>query len=215
LLAKLHVSEGKRHEAKEMLRHSLDEAAPRADALALLARLAEEDEQLNEAERLYRLGAEKFPHATRWLESLSRIYLESSEPRKLRDVLARLAEIESDDFAVRKKLLELSLEADDLGDAVRWGTEAYRIDVMDAEVHAMLGDAFSRKQQFGRAVGELETAVELTPGRADWQVALAENYLHAGSRQHAIEILNKTLSENPDHQRARTLLDKVLPRPKS
>jgi cytochrome c-type biogenesis protein CcmH/NrfG len=209
VLAKLCLSGEDRQQAKLLLRQSLDEQKPDFDALTLLASLTEMDGEREEAERLCRLGVERFPLASQWLKSLSRIYLKSDERRKLSEVLALLAEMEGDDFALRKKLLQLCAEAGDLEDAVRWGIEAYQIDVTDAEVHATLGDVYARKTQYDRSTQEYATAVRLSPKRVDWQLALAENCLHADDRQRAMETVHMLLEQQPGHQGATRLLKKI------
>ena len=92
-------------------------------------------------------------------------------------------------------------------------TEAYQIDVMDADVHALLGDVFSRQQRYRQAVQEYATAVELSPDQVDWQVALADACVHEGDLHRAGKIIEELLRKHPEHQAARTLLDEIRPQP--
>ncbi len=213
VLAKLQLLAGDETGTVEILQQSLDEQAPLEDALALLASLAEKNGEYDEAERLCRLGTERFPLSNGWLKSLSRIYLKSDEPRKLKDALAKLARMDGDDLVIRKKLLQLCVDAGDLDGAVRWGTEAYQIDVMDAEVHALLGNVYSSQKRYRLAVREYATAVELLPEQTEWEFAWAENCLHAGDADRAVDIIQGLLTRHPEHQAAKTLLERIRERP--
>lgn len=125
-------------------------------------------------------AAASTPRNMQQLKSLAAVYLRTGEKSKLRDALRRLADFDYDNWLYRKKLLEQAIEAGDFEDAVRWATETLQIDVNDAEVHALLGQAFGAREQYSQAIEELETAVRLVPQQADWRASLAEMYLQAG-----------------------------------
>jgi cellulose synthase operon protein C len=175
----------------------LGERVPEEDALALEAGLKLKRGELAEAEELCRLGAERYPHSDRWLKSLASVYLRTGEKTKLRDTLRRLSDFDYDNWLYRKKLLELAIEAGDFEDAVRWATETLQIDVNDAEVHALLGQALGAREQYSRAIEELETAVSLVPQQADWRASLAEMYLQAGRTEQAGRTPDRDSRENP------------------
>ena len=149
-----------------------------------------------EAEKLCRLGADRYPHSDRWLKSLAGVYLQTGEKTKLRDTLRRLSEFDYDNWLYRKKLLELAIEAADYEDAVRWATETLQIDVNDAEVHALLGQAFGAREYCSRAIEELETAVSLVPQQVDWRASLAGLYLQAGRTEQAGRTPDRDSREN-------------------
>ncbi len=163
----------------------LGQRGPEEDALARQAGLTLKSGELAWAEELCRQGAERYPHSDRWLKSLAGVYLRTGEKSKLRDTLRRLADFDYDHWLYRKKLLELAIEAGDFEDAVRWATETLQIDVNDAEVHALLGQALGARKQYSRAIEELETAVNLVPQQAEWRASLAEMYLQAGRTEQA------------------------------
>ena len=175
----------------------LGQRVPQEDALAREAGLTLKRGELAEAEKLCRLGAERYPHSDRWLKSLAGVYLRTGEKSKLRDTLRRLADFDYDNWLYRKKLLEQAIEAGDFEDAVRWATETLQIDVNDAEVHALLGQAFGAREQYSRAIEELETAVSLVPQRADWRASLAEMHLQAGRSEQAGRKPDRDSRENP------------------
>jgi Flp pilus assembly protein TadD len=107
-----------------------------------------------------------------------------------------LADFDYDNWLYRKKLLELAIEAGDFEDAVRWATETLQIDANDAEVHALLGQAFGAREQYSRAIEELETAVSLVPQQVDWRASLAEMYLRTGRTEQAGRTPDRDSREN-------------------
>jgi len=207
VLARLHLSIGDVGQARELLEQVLDEQDPQENALGLLAALELKAEEFDEAERLYRLGAERYPNSARWLKSLARVHLQSDNKQKLTEALSRLAEMEYDNVIIRKKLLELAIEAEDFGDAVQWANQVLHIDVMDADVHAMLARALGQQKSCQRAIEEYETAIKLSPERTDWRYSLAEALIRADLKEKAIAVLEEVLSRKPDHAEARRLLD--------
>ena len=209
VLARLELAAGNVEDAIQLLQKSLDEQSPQPDALALLAGLKRKGGDAAEAQRLYRLGAERYPHADKWEKSLASVYLETGEKRRLRDSLRRLAESDHDNWVFRKKLLELALEAEDFEDAIRWGTEALQIDVTDAEVHAQLGKALGASEKFVPAIEELLTAVELAPQQVDWQLELANVCLRAGRTKQAVQVLKELLAKYPNLEAAKRLLKRA------
>jgi tetratricopeptide (TPR) repeat protein len=209
VLARLELAAGDAQHAIRLLQKSLDEQSPQEDALALLAGLKMKGGESAEAERLYRLGAERYPHTDKWEKSLASVYLQTGEKRKLRDSLRRLAELDHDGWVFRKKLLELAIEAQDFEDAIRWGTEALQIDVTDAEVHALLGRALGSREKYDRAIHELQTAVELAPQEVDWRLALADVCLRAGRKEQAVQVLKELLAEYPHQEQAKQLLKRA------
>lgn len=209
VLARLELAAGNVRRAIPLLQESLDEQAPQEDALALLAGLKMKTGDAAEAARLYRLGAERWPHANNWQKSLAGVYLQTAEKRELRDCLRRLAQSDQDNWVFRKKLLELAVESQDFEDAVHWGTEALQIDVTDAEVHAHLGKSLDARGDFAPAIAELQTAVKLAPQQIDWQLALAEVCLRAGRSSQAVQVLRDLLAKNPHHKEAQRLLERA------
>lgn len=165
-----------------------------------------------EFEKAYRAHVDRIlselpdPHADRREKSQAGVYLQTGEKRKLRDSLRRLAETDPDNWVFRKKLLELAIEAEEFEDAVRWGTGALHIDVMDAEVHALLGRALGAREKHERAIEELQTAVRLAPQEVAWRLTLADVSLRAGRKEQAVQVLKELLAEYPGQEEAKQLL---------
>jgi len=211
VLARLYLSIGDTERAVEMLEESVDEESPQENALGLLAGLRLKAGELAEAERLYELGAKEFPASSSWPKSLARVYLKTGDKDKLKQSLSKLAETDYDNVIVCKKLLELSIEAEEFDAAVRWANQSFHINVMDAEVHAMLAQVLSRQEKHGQAVREYETALRLSPERDEWRYPLAESCARAGMNEKATTVLEELLSREPDHAEAKTLLKELSP----
>ena len=173
VFARLQMTIGDADGAVALLEKALDEANPHQDHLALLAGLKLKQGDSAAAERLYALGQRRFPASDRWLKGLARLYLQTAKPEKLRPILVQLAEIEQDSMVIRKKLAELALEAKDWEAAQKWGDEALRLDLQDAEVHALVGAARLNQGQFAAAAEELEIAVKLEGNHPQWRLSWA------------------------------------------
>jgi len=211
VLARLYLSIGDTKQAIEILEESLDDDSPQENALGLLAGLKFKAGDMVQAERLYGVGAKKFPNSTNWIKSLARVYLKTGDKDKLKQTLCKLAETDYDNVVYRKKLLELSIEAEDFDAAGRWANQALHVNVMDADVHAMFAQVLSRQENHGDAVREYETAIRLTPERDEWRYPLAEACMRAGMNEKAVTVLEELLSREPDHAEAKKLLGELSP----
>ena len=94
---------------------------------------------------------------------MAKVYLAQGNDAKLAEVLARLAVLDPDDLPMRKKLAQLALSGKDFTAATHWVREALHIDVVDVDVHRMLGEACMARQEFAPAAEEYEVAVRLDP----------------------------------------------------
>ncbi len=210
VVARLYLSIGDVDPAMKLLEETLDEEQPQVNHLGLLAGLKLRAEQHDEAERLYLLGADKHPHASKWLKALVRVYL-GSDDEKLAEVLRKLAELETDNVTIRKKLAQLALDAKRFNEAAGWANQAVQINVMDGEVHAMLAAAYRGLKNPLRSLSAAETAVRIAPDRIEWQVELARTYIEAEQTNKAKSILKKILRLEPDHAVAQKMLESLNP----
>ena len=64
------------------------------------------------------------PDEIRWVKSLARVFLLSKQEQPLVPVLERLAELDADDVAVRKKLADLAVKRKDYATASTWSRRA-------------------------------------------------------------------------------------------
>jgi predicted Zn-dependent protease len=159
VMARIHLDSGDIEAAIAILEESLDAETPDLRVVVLLAELQLENQNFDQAERLYRIGQRCQPDADLWPKSLARVYLKSGNPRKLTQVLDRLTRMEYDNLLLRKKLLDLARTEGDAGEIRRWAESVLQIDVADTEAHAALagltsGDGDSAALGNSGAVGD-------------------------------------------------------------
>ncbi|MBI2824829.1 MAG: tetratricopeptide repeat protein [Planctomycetia bacterium] len=205
VLARVRLVVGENAAALKLLADHLDRQNPDPNLLNLLAGLKLKAEEFDTAAELYALGEKRNPADAAWLRSLARVYLAQKNDVKLTEVLSRLAPLDADDLPVRKKLAQLALAAGDFAAAARWSREALFIDVMDVDVHRMLGEARAGAREFGPAADEYEVAVKLSPKEVSLQLALAESCAKAGRKKRAQAALEKVLELEPGNTRATAL----------
>ena len=185
-------------EALAYLEPALDRQNPNPTLLRLLAKLKLEESDYETAEELFELGAIRDPDGAEWLRGLFVVYTKTDQAEKLEAVLRRLAELEFEDAGPRKKLAQLLLERNDFSGAVHFGKLALEIDVMDAEVHQVLGTAYAGLKQSVKAISEFETAIELNAEDESSVLAVAKLQIEAKRPADAKRILDQYLEQNPD-----------------
>lgn len=158
--------------AVERLVAGWDEAKPHSEVLALLARLRLDAEENEEAARLYEIGSRLYPGEDRWWNGLAVALWRLDDPQRLRPVLEVAAARDFDNPAVRKKLAQMALAEQRYDEALRWGTDALYIDILDPEVHRLLADAHIALNDPTRASRELNILLELDPDNAEARTRL-------------------------------------------
>lgn len=211
VLARVHLVVGENEQALKLLEGALDRDAPQENLLNLLAGLKLKAEQYDEAAALYQLGAVHEPSNSQWIKSLARVYLTAGNDDKLREVLPKLADLDADDFVVRKKLAQLGETSKDSAATIRWAREAIHIDVMDAEIHEMLAAALALTKESVAAAEEYETAVKLEPKDPELRLALAQAYIDAKQPSAARKTLIALLELSPENEAAKKLLEGLKP----
>jgi tetratricopeptide (TPR) repeat protein len=166
VMAAVALNQNFEEEATRLLVAGLDESAPHADVLASLARLRREDDKLEEAARLYRIGTERFPGENRYWNGLAITLWKTEDSETLRPVLETIAGRDFDNVAVRKRLGQIAQQAGRLEEAVRWGEDALCIDIEDAEVHKLLAECYEKLDQRELAAEAWQAVLELTPDDA-------------------------------------------------
>jgi len=209
VLARLYLSIGDTAKAVELLESAYEATGPQKNLVALLAALKYKAKQYDEAAALYGQAAERDPENPRWLRLLARVYLKTGETRRLTGVLTRLAEMDADDFLVRKKLAQLALAREDYPRVVNWARDAMHVDVLDAQVHRMLGQALVATADPGKAISAFETAVELAPDEGALRMALADACMQAQETEKARRVLEDLLTRQPDYPGADVLLESL------
>jgi tetratricopeptide (TPR) repeat protein len=209
VLASVHAREGRAPQALEVLRNAFDPQAPDAEMLDLFATLAIQAGDDAEAERLLRLGQERFPEVATWRRGLAKLYRKVGQKEKLRATLSELAEADPDDLDARQELAQLALDRADFPSAVGWAEEALHVDVANASAHAVLGRGLMGCHRPAPAIDEFETAVGLEPTRLEWRWALAEACVAAKKPERARRALDELLARDRQYPGARALRDRL------
>ncbi|HWE37448.1 MAG TPA: tetratricopeptide repeat protein [Isosphaeraceae bacterium] len=200
--------------ALEVLQPALDRDKPDERVLDFLAELEMKAGRLDEAESLYELGRKDDPLSTRWLAGLARVHLRKKQADKFRADLIKIAENEADSLEVRQTLAKSFLDAKNFEQAERWATDCLYIQVYDANIHALLGDALLGQKKYAGAAEELQTALELRVRKPDdVKVRLARAQAGMGKRDDARATLDAILKRDPDHPAAKALREELFGKP--
>ncbi|MDB5388688.1 MAG: tetratricopeptide repeat protein [Planctomycetaceae bacterium] len=191
--------------AVKYLEPALDGKNPNPTVLRLLAKLKTEQGDFVRAAELFELGAQHDPDGAEWLKGLFVAYTKTEQKEKCEAVLRRLVDLAFEDAAPRKKLAQLLLERNDFAGVVQFGRLALQIDVMDAEVHQVLGKAYAGLKQEEKAISELEAAIELNSEDQVSVLALAKLLIELKRQPEAKNVLAKFLEKTPDSEAAQEL----------
>jgi Tfp pilus assembly protein PilF len=183
VLARLRLASGETASARELLQRYLDEASPHPRVLALAAELSFRLGDHDEAERLYRLGTDRFPYELDWTRGVARVLLAKRDEHQLAHVLTQVAAFEPDNPTVASKLVQLALKRQDWQATATWANRVLQIDVMNAPAHAQLAEALAGQGDAARAIEQYQTALRLRPEQTSWQVALSR-LLGEAERRH-------------------------------
>jgi predicted Zn-dependent protease len=124
-----------------------------------------------------------------------------------------LAAADREDLAIRKRLVQMAVDAKDYVAAERWATEGIEIDVMDADLHRVVAESAAKRHNYTEAIEEYETAVELRPDDVKLQLALAETLVQAKQTGKAREVLKRLLKQSPECPGAKKLLESITNTP--
>jgi tetratricopeptide (TPR) repeat protein len=150
-----------------------------------------------------------FPYHSDWWKGIAAAAKQSGETQKRREALITLTRIEADDPAPRKALAEMALADGDYDDAYKYGRMTIHIDVLDAEVHRILGASLLGLKQYPRAITEFETGLELKPGDVELQLGLAETLIATERKSDARKLIDKVLSKDADNEKAKRLASMI------
>ena len=109
----------------------------------------------------------------------------------------------------QKALAEMALLENNFEAAQKYAKLTLHIDVLDAEVHRILGEACKGLKDNKRAIEELETALELKPKEVDIQLGLAEAYLAVDRNGDAKKLIDEVLKKDAGKERAKELSGRV------
>jgi tetratricopeptide (TPR) repeat protein len=209
VLVRLRMRAGESDTIVPVLENALDRDKPQTNLLALLAGLKLKAEAFDDAAALYELGRQKYPGDKQWTQALARVYLVSGQNGKLASVLSELAEADAESATVRKKLAQLAFAAKDWAQAERWAREAIYIDVKDAEMHRIQGEALAAQGKNSTAIESFQVALRLDERNVPARVGLVRAYAGTEQREKArveLEALERIAPEDESVEELKQML---------
>ena len=207
--ASMLVRDEKFDEALEVLEPALDKEHPHRRVLELLMRIRLKLKDSDEALELCELGKKHLPYNSDWWKGTAAAAKMAGDTEKRREALKTLTRIEADDPAPRKGLAEMALADDNFDDAYKYARMTLHIDVLDADVHRLLGAALAGKKEHLRAITEYETALELKPEDPLLQLELADVLIAANRKPDARKLVDKILEKDAGNSAAKRLLKQL------
>jgi cellulose synthase operon protein C len=209
VLARLEADEHQYSQAIARLNPLLDRSAPQREIALTLIRLKLLDEKPAEAVELAKLASRHFPAQPEFLQGLAAAYAQLDDAEHLAQVLAQLCELSPDDPAPRRALADLALKQKRYKDAIREAKSGLQVDVLDAQIHRALGEAYLGVHQPQQALAELEAAAELKPKDDDVELVLAKALVAVGHKAEARTHFQAILDRDAKNTEARTELDSL------
>jgi predicted Zn-dependent protease len=207
VLSRLDAEDQKYSAGIARLEPLLDRAAPHAEILMTLAKLNLLDDKPQQAAELCELGVKYYPWQADFVRGLAAAEGQLGDEKRVAEALTQLCELAPDDAAPRKRLAELALKQQRFGDAIRLAKSALYVDVLDAEIHRDLGEAYLGAKQIKQALAELEAAADLKPNDADVELSLAKALSTAGRAPEARKRLQGILDRDGKNTAARAAID--------
>lgn len=165
--ARLLLRERKEDAALEKMLKAFVPDAPHPAIVGLLGRFYLEDKQFDKAAAVFEAGLKQYPKERGWIRALALANLRLDRKDTLPELMQLVAEHDFDDAGSRKWLLANAVEHERWEDAIRWGTQAWHIDVRDAKTHRLLGQAYLHVSDPAKARRHLEVALALDPDDAE------------------------------------------------
>ena len=161
VLAQLELRSEDEDAAEKILETALNRDKPNSELLETLAKLKLRLEKYDDAAKLYQIGQEKFPGRSEWLKGLATLLVKTGKNKELKPVLEKLAEIDPDDVAIRKKLTKIAFDDKNFPDTIKYGRLTLQVDVLDAETHKMLAQAYRATEKHAKAAEEWDVASQV------------------------------------------------------
>lgn len=149
--------------AMELLEPAFDAENPHPEILPRLARLKLDDQQNEDAARIYEIGTQHWPLEDSFWNGLAIALWRLDETERLEPVLKRIVPRDYDNASIRKKLAEIAFADDRFDKAADWAQQALYIDMTDPEVHLLLARSCLKLERPEQAERELRVVLELEP----------------------------------------------------
>ncbi|MEK6261803.1 MAG: tetratricopeptide repeat protein [Planctomycetota bacterium] len=201
------LRDDKPDEAAKVLEPALNQEHPNQHLLELFLRVRLRQKLPDEAFALCELGQQHFPDNSDWWKGTAAAAKLTGDKTRRREALEKLVYLEADDPAPRKALSEMALADGNFDESFKYAKLTLHIDVLDADVHRLLGESLRGLKQYPRAIAEFETALELKPKDPDLQIHLAETFLSSDRKADAQKLVDEVLKQKPDHEAAKKLME--------
>jgi tetratricopeptide (TPR) repeat protein len=205
VLTLLLLRDEKFDDAAKILEPALNREHPNKHIVELLMKVRLKQKRSADAIELCELGKRFFPYESDWWRGSAAAAKLTGDKEARRTALETLVQIEADDPAPRKALAEMALADGQFEDALKFGKLTLHIDVLDAEVHRILGEALRGTKNYPRAITEYETGLELKPKDVEIQLGLAETLLEADRKPEAKRIVDEILKKDETNAKAKAL----------
>ncbi|MCX7407775.1 MAG: tetratricopeptide repeat protein [Planctomycetales bacterium] len=199
------LRDDKPDEAAKVMEPALNKEHPNRHLLELFLRVRLKQKLPDEAFALCELGQQHFPDNSDWWKGTATAAKLTGNKARRREALEKLVYLEADDPAPRKALSEMALAEVNFDESFKYAKLTLHIDVLDADIHRLLGESLRGLKQYPRAIAEFETALELKPKDPDLQIHLAETFLLSDRKDDAQNLVKEVLKQKPDHEGAKKL----------
>ncbi len=203
------LRDDKPDEAAKVLEPALNHEHPNRHLLELLLRVRLKQKQPAEAFALCELGQQHFPDNSDWWKGTAAAAKLTGDKARRREALEKLVYLEADDPTPRKALSEMALAENNFDEAFKYAKLTLHIDVLDADVHRLLGESLRGLKRLPQSIAELETALELKPKDLDLKTSLAESFFQSDRRDEAQNLVEEVLKLKPDHEAAMRLSEQL------
>jgi cellulose synthase operon protein C len=167
VLARIDLRRRKEKEALEKLEQAFDAAMPHPAVVSLLGRVYFEDKDFDNAAKVFEAGLKSYPNERSWIRALAVANLRRDHLEGLAPLMEAVAAHDYNDAGSRFWLLKHAIDEERWQDAVNWGVAVMQIDVKNAAMRRMLGEAYLKLDQPELAKKHLETAVALDSDDAE------------------------------------------------
>lgn len=208
--SRLQLAAGEEEEARKTLESALDRQNPEPRVVQALGSLYYEASDFTHAEEIYQLAHRTWPHESRWLVELLKVYGQTQDRTKQIEILKKLVPMDADDLTLRQRLARLLLEAGRHAEAELAAREVLEIDVTDASGNLILGDAVLALRRPQEAIEAYRVLVELDERSIPARLRLAQAYDKAGLKKEAEQELTTVLARDPNNAEARQLLADLI-----
>ncbi|MCA1565317.1 MAG: tetratricopeptide repeat protein [Acidobacteria bacterium] len=198
-------------EAERLLNQVLKVRPEEAAALNLLGAIRAKQGKLVEAEVLFTRAVASDKRLTGARMNLAYLFLLKGEPEKSAAELKEVLRLEPANAEAAYRLAWLLLKQNRTDECIDLVERVRQSQTLSAPLLAVLGDAYMRRGDRGKAVGALKSALELSPAEASYHYTLGVGWLkHPADLQEAEGSFRRFLGLRPGDAQGQLHLGYVL-----